>query len=88
MKVCDGFVLRNILGEYMLMPTGDRIGEFRGTVLMNELSAFIWEKLQTPVTRDELLTEIISEYDVDEKTAASDLDGFLAELDGIGILEK
>ncbi len=87
-KACGGFVLRNIAGEYMLMPTGAMIGSFNGTVLMNELSAFIWEKLQAPVTRDGLLKEILSHYDVDEETAASDLDAVLAQLKQLSVIEE
>ena len=34
-KVKDGFVLRNIADEYILMPVGDNIRNFNGTLLMN-----------------------------------------------------
>ena len=30
-------------------------GKFNGTVLLNDVSAFVWEKLQNPVSRDDLL---------------------------------
>jgi hypothetical protein len=86
-KASDGFVLRNIAGERMLLPTGERIAAFRGAVLMNELSAFIWEKLQSPITRDGLLAEILAQYAIDEETAAADLDAVLAQLKQMGIIE-
>lgn len=88
MKACGGFVLRNIAGEYMLMPTGAMIGSFRGAVLMNELSAFLWEKLQSPITRDDLLSEILAHYSIDEETAAADLDAALAELKQMRVIEE
>ena len=88
MKACDGFILRHVVGEYILMPTGDNIGKFRGTLLMNELSAFIWEQLQTPVSRDDLLSRILDRYDTDEKTAAADLDALLAELKQMEVIEE
>ncbi len=88
MKASDGFVLRNIAGECMLLPAGERIAAFRGAVLMNELSAFIWEKLQSPITRDGLLAEILAQYAIDEETAAADLDAALTQLKQMGILEE
>lgn len=88
MKACSGFILRNIAGEYMLMPAGERIGSFRGAVLLNELSAFIWDKLQAPNTRDGLLAEILAQYEIDEGTAAADLDAALANLEQLGIIEE
>ena len=87
MKACEGFILRNLVGEYVLMPVEENIGKFRGTVLMNEVSAFVWEKMQTSVTRDELLAGILENYEIDEKTAGSDLDRLLSELERLGIIE-
>ena len=88
MKACTGFVLRNITGEYLLMPTGDRIAAFHGAVWMNELSAFVWEKLQTSMTYGELLEQILNVYEIDEITAAADLDALLADLKSLGVIEE
>ncbi len=87
MKACDGFILRNIAGESILMPAGDNIKKFRGTVLMNELSVFVWNQLQSAVSRDELLARILDRYDIDRQTAAADLDKLLADMEKAGILE-
>ena len=88
MKTSSNFVLRRVAGECMLMPADDNISTFRGVLLMNELSAFVWEKMQTPVSRDELLTAILDRYQIDEQTAASDLDGLLAKLRQLGVIEE
>lgn len=87
MKVKEGFVLRNIADEYILMPVGDNIRHFNGTLLMNEVSAFIWEKLQNPMTSSDLLTAILEEFDVDEATASADLDTVLKELKDYDVIE-
>ena len=47
---------------------------------MNEIAAFVWEKLQTSVSREELLAAILDEYETDSVTAAKDLDERLARL--------
>ena len=88
MKTSSNFVLRRVAGECMLMPAGDNISTFRGVLLMNELSAFVWEKMQTPVSWDELLTAILDRYQIDEQTAASDLDGLLAKFRQLGVIEE
>ena len=88
MKAKSGFVLRNVVGEYILMPVGDTISQFKGTMLLNEVSALVWEKLQNPVSRDDLLRAIMSEYDIDEATAAKDLDALLEKLKGYGVVEE
>ena len=88
MNAKSGFVLRNIVDEYILMPTGDNIGKFKGTLLLNEVSAFIWEKLQNPISRDDLLTAIVNEYEVSEEQAAVDLDALLSQLKEFGVIEN
>ena len=70
------------------MPTGDNIAKFEGAVVLNEVSAFIYKLLEHPVCREDLLAAIVSEYDVDEATAAKDLDALLNKLAEMGVLEK
>ena len=82
-----GFVLRNIAGEYILMPVNENITKFNGTLLMNGISAFIWEKLQNPVSREDLIKAVLDEYDVDEDTARADLDQLLARLRELDVIE-
>ena len=88
MKAKSGFVLRKIVGEYVLIPTGENIGRFKGTVLLNGVSAFIWEKLQSPISRDDLLTAVLDEYQVDKETAAQDLDALLKRLEDYQAIEE
>lgn len=87
MKIKKGFVLRSVVDEYMVMPTGDNIAKFDGTAVLNEVSAFIFKQLENPVSRDDLLTAMLAEFDVDEQTAAKDLDALLAKFSELGILE-
>ena len=88
MKAKNGFVLRKVVDEQILMPVGDNIGQFNGTVLMNDVSAFVWEKLHEPVTKEELLQAVLSEFEVDEETASRDLDELLEKFAGLGIIEE
>ncbi len=88
MKVKEGFVLRNVVGEHIVMPVGKNIDTFEGAIVLNDVSAFIWENLQRPVAREDLLRLILGEFEVEEQTAAKDLDAFLDKLRGHGLLEE
>ncbi len=87
MKAKSGFVLRNIVDEYILMPTGDNISKFKGTVLLNEVSAFVWKQLETPISKDDLLNAILGEFEVEKAVASADLDALLEKLRGYGVIE-
>ncbi len=86
MKAQSGFVLRNLAGEYVLAPVGDQIKSYDALVVMNELSAFLWDRLQRDVSRQDLLSAVLDEYDVEEETCARDIDAVLAKMRAIGLL--
>jgi serine protease inhibitor len=87
MKVKDGFVLRNVVDEYIVMPTGDNIAKFDGAVVLNEVSAFVFEQMKRPVSREDLLEAVLNEFEVDEATAKADLDALLEKLTEMGLIE-
>ncbi len=88
MKVKSGFALKNIAGESIVMPVGDNIKSFDGAIVLNEVSAFVWNKLENGASRNELLEYILAEFDVDADKAASDLDALLEKLVGYGVAEE
>ena len=88
MKVREGFVLRTVVDEHMVMPTGANIGKFGGAVVLNDVSAFIWKQMEKPISRDDLLAQILGEFDVDEATASRDLDALLDQLREMELLEE
>ena len=87
MKVKDGFVLRNVVDEYIVMPTGDNIAKFDGAVVLNEVSAFVFEQMKRPVSREDLLEAVLNEFEVDEATAKADLDALIEKLTEMGLIE-
>ncbi len=87
MKIRNGFVLRSVVDEYMVMPTGENIEKYDGAVVMNEVSAFVFQQLEHGISRDDLLTAVMNEFDVDEATAAADLDELLTQFGKMGLLE-
>ena len=88
MKAKPNFILREVMDEYILMPINENIGEYGGAVLLNSVSAFVWKKMQSPVSRNDLLAAIMQEFDVDENTASADLDALLEKLDHLELIVK
>ena len=46
MRVKEGFVIREIAGSIVVVPTGDLLKEYRGMLTLNEAGKFIWELLE------------------------------------------
>lgn len=88
MKIANDFILREIAGEYIIVPTGSTALNFNGLITVNEVGLFLWKKLEQGVTREELLAGVLDEYEIDAETAKKDIDEFLNELKNGGILTE
>lgn len=88
MKINKNFVLREIAGEHIIIPTGDTAPKFNGLITVNEVGVSLLHMLQEDVTFDGLVKGILDEYDVEEEVAREDIQEFLEKLTKGGILAE
>ena len=86
MKIVKEFILRDIVGEYVLVPTGTTAQEFNGMINLNEAAKVIWENLEKVDSLDEMVALLLEEFDVDEEKARNDVMGFTTELLNAGFI--
>lgn len=86
MKLKYEFAVREIMGEYVMVPLGAGALEFSGMISTTETGATLVEALKEHVTRQELLQRLLDEYEIDEATAAADLDEFLNQLKRLNLI--
>ena len=73
MKIKDGFVLRNIGDNYMVVGEGLAQINFNKIISLNTTAAFLWKAVQGKDFDAETLKGLLlGEYDVDESTALKD----------------
>ena len=77
MKIKDGFILRKIAGEDIVVPIGNNIADFNGVIRLNESAAFLWKVLQEEISKVDLVNSLIEEYGIDKSLATNDVEGFL-----------
>ena len=80
MKLVEGFSIRKILDETVIIPTGKAAHCLSGLISVNETGEFLFELLQTEQTVDSLVTELLREFEVDEGTAKTDTEAFVKVL--------
>ncbi len=88
MKIKSGFIMREIAGDYIVVPTGKAAIDFNGLITVNEVGKFLWDELLVGADEAKLIDGILEEYEVDRETAALDVKEFLEQLDNAGIIEK
>ncbi|MBQ8856526.1 MAG: PqqD family peptide modification chaperone [Lachnospiraceae bacterium] len=88
MRINKEFVLREIAGDYIIIPTGATVLEFNGLITVNEVGVTLWKMLQEEVSMEQLVQGILAEYEVEEEVAREDIQEFLDVLTNGGILTK
>lgn len=88
MQIKKEFVLREIAGDYIIIPTGATVLEFNGLITVNEVGVTLWKMLQEEVTMEQLVKGVLDEYDVEEAVAREDIQEFLNKLVEGDILTK
>lgn len=78
MKLKDGFLLRQVAGQTVVLPVGDL--DLNMMITLNDTGAFLWKHLQEETDEAGLVAALLAEYDVDEPTAAKAVAGFVQKL--------
>ena len=79
MKLKDGFILRVVAGQNVVVPSGDDLN-LNMMITLNDTGKFLWERLDEGAETEDLVKALLGEYDVDEATARVAVDGFIARL--------
>ena len=88
MKIKSEFIMRELVGEILLVPVGQTALQFNDMITLNPVSAQIWRSLEQGAPYEEILRGILDQFDVAEDTARQDLDRFLEEMRGRDLLEE
>ena len=80
MKRDGEFIVSEIAGEYIILPTGSAALRFHHLITINEVEAFLWELLAQEQTEESLVQNVLRTYEVDEKTARQDVANFVERL--------
>lgn len=66
-------VTRKTGNEYVLVPVTDNIADMDSVYTLNETGAFLWEQMDGKKNVEEIIDDLVNEYDIDRETATSDV---------------
>lgn len=89
MRVKDGLILREVAGQYVIVPTGKRVREVTNIVYISASAAYLWDYMKDhEFEKDDLVKRVMEHYTgVTEEKAAEDIDKFLKLLGDNNILD-
>jgi len=86
MKISSGYLLKTVAGKSIVIPVGDN-PDFGGMITLNDTGTFLWNLLQKNTTKENMLEDLLKEYDVTVDEAKDDIDAFIEKLSSLHILE-
>ncbi len=86
MNIRKQLVKRTIAGDVILVPVGDASLELKGLLTLNETGERMWDLLPQCGSEEELIRQMLEEYEVDEATLRTDVAEFLDQLRRLEIL--
>lgn len=86
MKLKKGFVLRQVGGQTVVLPSGTEL-DLNMMITLNDTGMFLWKKLEKGAEFQELVTALCSEFEVEEEQAKAGASVFVENLKSYGFLE-
>ena len=86
MKIQEGFVMREVAGQYVVIAIGEASKTFHGMIKLNSTGKDIWEGLQRGLDAQGIAAFLKDKYQVDEQQVEVDVQEFLQQMKEVGIL--
>ena len=89
MKLTEGFVLRQVCGENVIVGEGLNAINFGKMLALNETAAWLWQQAVAmgEFTVETLADKLCEEYDVTQDEARRDVAAIIDEWNSVGVIE-
>ena len=87
MKIKEGFILRNVAGNNVVVPIGQATLDFNGMMSLNDTGTFLFERLIEGTSKENLVEDLIAEYGIDRDLAVEDVEAFILKVESEDFFE-
>lgn len=88
MRIKNGFELREVCGEHVILSHGMENIDFSKIISLNDTAAFLWEEaVGKDFDEEQLTAALLDAYEVEESVARQDVKRVLDKWREIGLLE-
>ena len=87
-RINPDFILREIAGEYTIIPTGGDNVFSNAVMAPNGTAVFLWEAFQQPSTIQDVVVEAMQKYDVTEEQIYKSISNFVKQSLEFKVLEE
>lgn len=88
MKIKDGYILKKVAGENIVIATGEARISFNGIITFNEVGAEVFERLDGTRTLEQIVDEITAIYNAPREIIESDIKKLIEKMKNHGLIEE
>lgn len=88
MKIKNGFVLRRVMDNYVVVAVGEASKSFRGMLKLNATAAEVWQGIEKGLSESQICDVLCEKYDVEPSVAICDVKKTVEELLSHGFAEE
>lgn len=86
MRIKDGFVLRQVAGQGMVIATGEASKEFFGMIKLNSTGSDVWQGVTDGLSEEQIAEKLVEKYGVDLEKATSDVKEMIEKMKEAGFI--
>ena len=86
MRIKEGFVLREVAGQIVVIATGEASKGFHGMIKLNATGKDIWIGLTEGKQESEIVSELQEKYQIEKVQVEQDVREFISQMTELGFL--
>lgn len=86
MKIKEGYILKDVANQYVVVPIGNEAINFNGMLRLNKTAKLLFEALNEDKEIEDLVLLLQKHYDINNEDALRDVKDFLTVLESKNIL--
>lgn len=88
MKIVEGFILRKVGKEQVVVAIGKASAMLNGLIKLNTSGVMLWNLLKNGAEESQLVQALQNEYGISQDQAQQDVRAFLKTLRNVGCIEE
>lgn len=88
MKIKEGFVMREVAGQNVVIAVGEASRQFHGMIYLNDTGKCIWTGVQEGLDEAAIANKIVQSYDVDVEKVSQDVHEMVQQMLDAGVIEQ
>ncbi|PKK92734.1 MAG: PqqD family protein [Tenericutes bacterium HGW-Tenericutes-6] len=87
MRIKEGFILKQVAKQYVVVPVGKNAINFNGMITLNHSAKLLFDALEKDATEQDLVNVLLEAYDISEEFALRDVRSFINTLEEKNVIE-